>query len=259
MRGVSLEEISAATRISTRFLQALENEHWSELPGGVFNRGFIRSVARFLGLDEDSFLAEYELETSQQPEVRAVAHPPAEMPRQWRPLAVAVAVLVLVIAGGWFAYRHYRSRIGLQPRNQSVAAPASAPSSPGQQVENGASAVAPSPSGQANQAAGSSQSNGQPASAAPGKVDALHLKMETTRSADVRVIADGKTALDGPIASDSLKFFDAKDSIEITSSDASAVLLELNGRSIPFNGVPGQPASITLTPKDLTPEAGGSH
>ena len=46
MRGVTLEEISAATRISTRFLEALENEHWEELPGGVFNRGFIRSVAR---------------------------------------------------------------------------------------------------------------------------------------------------------------------------------------------------------------------
>ena len=54
MRGVSLNEISAATRISTRFLEAIENDRWNELPGGAFNRGFIRSIARFLGLDEDS-------------------------------------------------------------------------------------------------------------------------------------------------------------------------------------------------------------
>src|SRR6266853_2547202 len=61
MRGVSLEEIAAATRISTRLLEALEQEAWGRLPGGVFNRGFVRTVARFLGLEEESLLAEYSL------------------------------------------------------------------------------------------------------------------------------------------------------------------------------------------------------
>src|SRR5579862_955412 len=64
MRGVSLDEISAATRISTRFLEAIEKDQWERLPGGVFNRGFIRSIARFLGLDEDSLIAEYALGNS---------------------------------------------------------------------------------------------------------------------------------------------------------------------------------------------------
>ncbi len=59
MRGVTLEEISAATRISLRFLEALESEQWDSLPGGIFNRGFIRAVARFLGLNEESLVAEY--------------------------------------------------------------------------------------------------------------------------------------------------------------------------------------------------------
>ena len=58
MRGVSLDEIAAATRISTRFLEAIEKDQWDQLPGGVFNRGFIRSIARFLGLDEESLVAE---------------------------------------------------------------------------------------------------------------------------------------------------------------------------------------------------------
>ena len=76
MRGVSLEEISAATRIGTRFLEAIENEQWDQLPGGVFNRGFIRSIARFLGLDEDSLVAEYALGTGpveRRPGCRSVA------------------------------------------------------------------------------------------------------------------------------------------------------------------------------------------
>ena len=61
LREVTLEEITSATRIGPRFLEALENEQWEKLPGGVFNRGFVRSVARYLGLDEESFLAEYDL------------------------------------------------------------------------------------------------------------------------------------------------------------------------------------------------------
>src|ERR1700692_2648967 len=61
LRGVTLDEISAATRIATRFLQAIENERWDQLPGGVFNRGFVRAVARYLGLDEENIVSEYTL------------------------------------------------------------------------------------------------------------------------------------------------------------------------------------------------------
>jgi hypothetical protein len=64
MRGVTLEEISSATRIGTRFLDALETEHWERLPGGVFNRGFVRTTAQFLGLDPEAMLAEYTLATT---------------------------------------------------------------------------------------------------------------------------------------------------------------------------------------------------
>src|SRR5260370_38687815 len=59
MRGVSLDEISAATRIATRFLQAIENEQWDKLPGGVFNRGFVRAMGRYLGLDAENIVAEH--------------------------------------------------------------------------------------------------------------------------------------------------------------------------------------------------------
>ena len=49
LREVTLEEITSATRIGPRFLNALENEDWEKLPGGVFNRGFVRAIARYLG------------------------------------------------------------------------------------------------------------------------------------------------------------------------------------------------------------------
>jgi cytoskeleton protein RodZ len=59
MRRVSLEEISETTKISVRFLDALENEEFAKLPGGIFVRSFIRAYANYLGLDADSVIAEY--------------------------------------------------------------------------------------------------------------------------------------------------------------------------------------------------------
>src|SRR5215510_6936726 len=96
LREVSLEEVSKGTRIAERFLEALENEQWDRLPGGVFGRGFVRSIARYLGLSEESLLAEYDLargETeSQKPEAR-IPSPPTWMP------AVAALVLLSLLAG----------------------------------------------------------------------------------------------------------------------------------------------------------------
>ncbi len=106
MRGVSLEEISVATRIAPRFLEALENEQWEQLPGGVFNRGFIRSVARYLGLDEDNLVAEYALQTKGRPEPGVVAEPPDEPDRLWARVSVLVVLAILIIAAGWAAI-HY--------------------------------------------------------------------------------------------------------------------------------------------------------
>ncbi len=58
-RKITLEEISSTTKIGTRMLQALEEQRFSQLPGGIFNKGFVRAYARVLGLDEDQTVAEY--------------------------------------------------------------------------------------------------------------------------------------------------------------------------------------------------------
>ena len=52
-RGISLDDVSIATRVSLRHLHALETNQFAELPGGVFSRGIVRSYAQFCGLDTD--------------------------------------------------------------------------------------------------------------------------------------------------------------------------------------------------------------
>ena len=58
-QGIELDAISYTTKISTRMLRALEDEHFDQLPGGVFNKGFVRAYARQVGLNEEEAIADY--------------------------------------------------------------------------------------------------------------------------------------------------------------------------------------------------------
>jgi cytoskeletal protein RodZ len=59
-RGVSLAEISEASRIGTRFLKAIEGDNFSILPGGIFTRSFIRAYAKHVGMDEEEAVMRYQ-------------------------------------------------------------------------------------------------------------------------------------------------------------------------------------------------------
>jgi cytoskeletal protein RodZ len=59
LRGVSLREIADATKISVRFLTALEKDRLDVLPGGVFRRAFVKQYAKHLGLDAERLVAEF--------------------------------------------------------------------------------------------------------------------------------------------------------------------------------------------------------
>ena len=58
--GISIDQASMETRISSRFLKAIEDEEFHILPGGIFNRGFVRAYADHLGIDPENAVADYE-------------------------------------------------------------------------------------------------------------------------------------------------------------------------------------------------------
>jgi cytoskeletal protein RodZ len=58
-RNLSLDDVSNVTKIGSRMLQAIEEEHFDQLPGGVFNKGFIRAYAKHLGLNDEEAVTEY--------------------------------------------------------------------------------------------------------------------------------------------------------------------------------------------------------
>jgi cytoskeleton protein RodZ len=132
MRGVTLEEISESTKISKRSLQALEEEDFDLLPGGIFNKGFVRAYARFLGIDEEQAVADFmaanneQLATEDQFPLKIQdrqAQPPLNPKRSLAPVILALLVLV-VVAGAWtFWTRHRPPRAGNEPESSETSLP----------------------------------------------------------------------------------------------------------------------------------------
>jgi cytoskeleton protein RodZ len=140
-RNITLQEIAATTKIGTRALQAMENDRFDELPGGIFNKGFVRAYARCVGLDEEKTVAAYleaakatlpetdmEALASQVSTARASGQDP------WWSLNAAtfVGILAVIVALGlaalWFKEHRREARdLATQSRAVSAMAPASVP------------------------------------------------------------------------------------------------------------------------------------
>ena len=84
-QGIKLEDVSNSTKIGSRMLRAIEEELFDQLPGGVFNKGFIRAYAKYLGLDEEETITGYVAAlnqfNSQEPGPEKFATPPPETER----------------------------------------------------------------------------------------------------------------------------------------------------------------------------------
>lgn len=96
-RGLSHEQVAQITRLRKRFLEALENEEWENLPPSVFVKGFIKSYAKALGLDEGKLLDLYK---STVPDNVAPPIPilVPKKPRKKIPLVLALCLIALSIA-----------------------------------------------------------------------------------------------------------------------------------------------------------------
>ncbi|HTS46600.1 MAG TPA: helix-turn-helix domain-containing protein [Bryobacteraceae bacterium] len=67
LAGISLDEIAASTKISLRFLRAIEAGEYSQLPGGIFTTSYLRQYAAAIGYDESALLEHYQRKMNPQP------------------------------------------------------------------------------------------------------------------------------------------------------------------------------------------------
>ena len=133
-KGVAIEAIAAATKITTRYLRAVEQERFDQLPGGVFRRSIVRSYARTAGLDEDLWVKRY-LEIAHEDNgfreedqtwaefaenvgrSRSRSARAAGTMARW---AGVVALLLLVIGMSWFVWGYVHNKAAAAAKSPGV-------------------------------------------------------------------------------------------------------------------------------------------
>ncbi len=101
-RGVTISEIAEQTRISSHYLEAIESDDYRTLPGGIFNKGFVKSYAKYVGVDEQEALQDYAKLVSEQavnqpePEIR---HRPEVLTDNNRGSMLPTLIFAAVILG----------------------------------------------------------------------------------------------------------------------------------------------------------------
>ncbi len=228
VRGVSLREIAEGTKISVRFLQALEEDRLDVLPGGLFPRAFVRQYALFLGLDPDKVVNEF-VAAHGQPVVpeRKIAPAPERRPRfpLGRVFLGAVAVLAVVLT---FRRGREPERVRPEPSPTAVAAaPAVLPTD----------RVYPSP-------------ELTPAAADTG--DGLVLTMTAQQDCWVEVRADGATVINRVLAEGESQRLEARGEIVLSVGNAGGLSIRVNDRpALPLGRSGEVRKNIVITRQNL--------
>jgi cytoskeleton protein RodZ len=282
MRGISLDEIAATTKIGTRLLRALEGGQFELLPGGIFNKNYVRAYARHLGIDEEESVADY-LQAAQEspPDVRLIAHQNSAMHSRCgadsesagRGFPVLPLLILLVViagaAGGWRLYQQ-RQRERAQPVQPSAATRAtglnsSASSAPAVVASPSDNAGASQPTASAAESAVVHTVEAAESSTAPSEQSALNGKADaqaatpfavTVRAKDrarVEIKSDGEVVVRGVIEPSEVKTFHATNRLVFWTANAGQVEISFNGQSVPLSAGENDERVLVFNSRGLVP------
>lgn len=231
LRGISLKEIADSTKISKRFLEALERNDLRALPAAVFTRGFVREYSRYLGLNAGEMVSRYE-ETLRVYEEASVAREAAQVDawnaaakRKTAPIKIrerevverppfpttaAVSGVVIIALIAIIAFL-------LSGRNTSPAT---------EQTSTLATASAAPP---------------PPVSSTAPVVEGILLQLKLIEDSWVTLEIDGNVVVNDELRSGEEKTFEAKETINFkTVGNAAGVDVTLNGVKVPPFGASGE-------------------
>jgi hypothetical protein len=113
-KGVTLGQAEAMTRVRSKYLRALEEADWGSLPEPLYVKGFLRSYARYLGLDPLNIIAQYDRLATvprTKPVVRQAISPLLLSANAWTGLVIGLIVFGAFAAGLVYLYRQYSASI----------------------------------------------------------------------------------------------------------------------------------------------------
>ncbi|MGH9945283.1 MAG: RodZ domain-containing protein [Pyrinomonadaceae bacterium] len=232
-RGLSLRELADRTRISRRHLEAIEADDYKPLPGGIFNRSFVKSFAREVGFDEQEALNLYgqtARERGETPEdfpatrQHSRVYSNADSARSPLVTALISALILAVLTLGVYAGLHYYQRRTQAGEPQAAQEGGVAPATTQPQPDGG---------GGVSQSDTSTGDGGAaPAAAAAG---AWNIRVRSKgEEVWIRSRVDEQETTNGTLAADEVKEFTPRDRflLQWSKGKASALEVTVNGQPV---------------------------
>jgi cytoskeleton protein RodZ len=254
-RGLTLSDAAEHTHIRSVYLAAIESEDWPAIGAPVYVRGFIRTYARFLGLDSEEAVARFA--------ERVPSESPSQVVESMSPMgsgsanrgglsfgAIAGIVVALLLVG-FVGYEYYAYKTGPDGQPAAVAtagapiaaAPSPASATAAAPTAAGSSAPAIAPTDAVSPGLAGADSPVPEGSAAaeepsPGPVAKDQLQIRLAERSWIRVVIDGTTALEGIFPAGTIRTFSGKTAV-VRAGNAAGVDVTVAGRSLGAMGGPG--------------------
>jgi cytoskeleton protein RodZ len=250
-RGLTLSDVAEHIRIRSVYLAAIEDENWSAIGAPVYIRGFLRTYARFLGLEPEEVVAEFNSQASAPPppvptvpgapprtSYLADEEPPARglSPLIWVASLVAVVLIAVVVYNE--AMLHARQSATVLPSNSSTAvasAAAGGVAADASPTENPTS-TNPSPS----------PTSAGTLSPAPLASGTANLEVRLSAPSWLRVTVDGNVSMEGTFPAGTDRQFRGKIA-RLRIGNAGGVEIIIDGKSMGTLGATGDVVERSFT------------
>jgi cytoskeleton protein RodZ len=264
-KKMTLDDVSRATKIATRMLSALEEGKFEQLPGGVFNKGFIRAYALHLGLDQDQALRDYNAAVGtvsadlkpEDAELRAIAER-REKERQNRPGSDGlpwgmIAAFLLVLALGLSVWGFYtRERVSPSLSDSEASRTPARPSHPLAESVVRSASTPPSPTEVAStqvvsETAPDTLTTSDSTSSAP-----ILLVVNAQEDSWLAVTADGQPVFKNTLSAGQQQSISAQKEIVLRSGNIGGLEITFNGKKLPSQGADAEVKTLTFTPAGMS-------
>jgi cytoskeleton protein RodZ len=277
-RKIPLSQIAAETRISLRHLESLEEGRFSDLPGGIYNRAFLKAYCETLNLDPREIMRRYEAELPPVPErsVKSRVHIPQQTSSIKISPFVIWGLMLLISAAGLFFSRKWITAIfspyfshspatsvryepaqPTPPTPAATTAPltvptpeaASEPVFEGRVLPPQDTATAAEPPAAAPAPPASAQTPAE--TAPPNSVSGIRLEISATEQCWVSVDRDGTPAIRKIMMPGEVQTFRPAEKFLIVLGNAGGVHLKLNGKPAKSLGKSGDVVKVLINEKSL--------
>ncbi len=230
-RGISLVEVAEHTKIGKRYLEALENGEFNQLPGETYIRGFLRAYAKYLELDDELLSRQY-LDQRQQDTERSENSPDRGREKDSvNPSVWSALVAILVLAGlgiGFFLFWPSSLKSKTEPKSDGLPMQAANP----------------------NQAMAPAVSNASPATG-----EELTMKIRAKEKTWITIMVDGRQEPDVTLNLNEERTWTAKDRFVLWTGNAGGIEVTFNGELQPALGQSGEVRKEVIFERKANPAA----